>query len=199
MESTSTPPREAPDLEANSEGAVGLELSGPDWEEFQKMMSDTVLNSDLVRIDWLLERVATLEFEIAQNNETADRRIEMQEDFRQGENAKLQGAITHWTREIATLAPASGEAFKKEYGGKKSRQLAHGKFGYTQCPDSVVIADDEKALAYATENGLQIKRVVQVSISKNELKAHAKNTGVSEGEGWRLVPGADEFYVKAGK
>ena len=170
-----------------------LELSGPDWSAFKTMMEDTTADSDLVRIDWLLERVAGLHAQIAENNEIADRRIAMQEDFRQGENGKLDRAITYWVGQIGQLAPPSGEAMKSEYG-QKSRELAHGKFGFKARPERIEIDDEKAALAFAVKNHLPV-RIVN-SVTKTSLKDHAAATGECEGDGWRRIEAADEFFVK---
>ena len=173
-----------------------LAITGPEWDEFVQMMEDTTLTSDLVRIDWLLERVAAARAEIAENNAVADARIAMQEDFRQGENARIERKITWLVGEIGTLAPTDGVAMKAEYS-KKSRTLAHGTFGFKSHPDSIAIDDAKAALAFAVENSLPVKTVH--SVTKTTLKDHAKATGESEGGGWRLVPGADAFFVTPAK
>ena len=173
-----------------------LELAGPDWDAFKAMMEDTTADSDLVRIDWLLEKVTALKAEIAENDAVAKRRMEMQEDFRQGENAKIENAITYWVGQIGQLAPSDGDAFKAEYG-KKSRTLAHGTFGYRTRPDRVEIDGMEAVVLFAKGTDIPIK--VVHTISKTDLKKHAQKTGLLDGPGWHLVPGGDEFFVTPAK
>ena len=173
-----------------------LELAGPDWAAFRAMMDETTADSDLVRIDWLLEKVTALRAEIAENNAVADRRIAMQEDFRQGENAKIDRAITYWVGQIGQLATDDGDAFKAEYG-KKSRTLAHGSFGFKRKTDSIEISDPKAALAFAVTNNLPVKTTH--SVSKTSLKDHAASTGEMEGEGWRHVEGGDVFFATPAK
>ena len=170
-----------------------LELAGPDWDAFKAMMDDTTADSDLVRIDWLLEKVTGLKAEIAENDAVAKRRMEMQEDFRQGENAKIENAITYWVGQIGQLAPADGDAFKAEYG-KKSRTLAHGSFGFKRRSERIEIDDEKAALAFAVKNHLPV-RIVN-SVTKTSLKDYAQSTGEMEGDGWRRIEAADEFFVK---
>ena len=170
-----------------------LELAGPDWDAFKAMMDDTTADSDLVRIDWLLEKVTALKAEIAENDAVAKRRMEMQEDFRQGENAKIENAITYWVGQIGQLAPPSGEAMKAEYG-KKSRTLANGSFGFKRRSERIEIDDEKAALAFAVKNHLPV-RIVN-SVTKTSLKDYAQSTGEMEGDGWRRIEAADEFFVK---
>ena len=185
MEAATTPVSEAE-----------LELAGPDWDAFRAMMDDTTADSDLVRIDWLLEKVTGLKAEIAENDAVAKRRMEMQEDFRQGENAKIERAITYWVGQIGQLAPSDGDAFKAEYG-KKSRTLAHGTFGFHRKTGTVKVDNPAHALTFARANRIHVKTVH--SVLSSALKDYAKRTGETEGAGWHFIPGRDEFFVTPAK
>ena len=175
-----------------------LELVGADWDAFRQMMEDTETDSDLVRIDWLLERIRKAQAEIAENNEIADRRIAMQEDFRQGENAKIEGFVKWATGQIGVLAPDDGKAMKAEYG-KLSRTLANGTFGFRQRPDRIEFDGKEEALVYAQENDIKVHRTISFTVQKTDFQAYVKKTGVAEGKGWRQVPGKSELFVKPAK
>ncbi len=174
-----------------------LAFAGKDFDEFREMMDATVLDSDLVRIDWLLEKIQHAEAQIAENNAVADRRIAMQEDFRQGENGKLERAIGWLTGEIGMIAPPDGDAMKEEYG-KKSRVLAHGTFGHKMVSgDKVEITDPVQALAYAETNNLEVTTTTTRVVSKTVLKDHVKEVGIYGGTGWIFTPKREGFFVKA--
>ena len=175
---------------------VELELSGVDFAAFRQMMEDTALQSDEVRIDWLLEQMRDAKVKIEQNNSVAKARIHMIEDWQAGENAKIMRRIEWWIGEIGKIAPATADATKDEYG-TKSRSLPNGSFGFKKRPDHIEITDPGGALEDARVGGLDI--AVKEYVTKTTLKNHAVATGDTEGRGWRLVPGGDEFFVTPAK
>ncbi len=176
----------------------GLEFDA-EWASFVADMeatpADGLADTDS-RIDWYFEKIRESQAEIARNDEVAHRRMDMIADWRAGENAKIERRISHMTAMIGTLVPPNVAAMQAEYS-KKSRTLPNGSFGYRATPDSVDISDPQAALAFAVTNNLFVKSVH--SVTKTALKNHAKATGEMEGEGWRMVRGSDEFFVKPAK
>ncbi len=147
------------------------------------------------RIDWYLEKIREGNAEIQKNADVATRRVGMIEDWEAGERLKIDRRNSYLVGQIGMLAPATVEETEAEYG-KKSRSLPHGTFGFRRMPDRIEIDDPKAALNFALTHGLEI--TVKESVSKTVLKTYVKDTG-DEGKGFHMVPGADEFYVKAGK
>ena len=176
-----------------------LVFDDPDWDAFVKTMEATWADGQAdidSRIDYYFEKIRESQAEIERNDEVAHRRTDIIADWCAGEKAKVERRIGHMTAMIGTLVPPSVDAMQAEYG-KKSRALPNGTFGYRARPDSVDISDPKEALAFAVTNNLPVKTVH--SVSKTSLKDHATATGETEGDGWRMVIGADEFFVKAAK
>lgn len=175
-----------------------IEAADTDMDEFLESLGLTEPVGDSLtdiesRIDWLMQLIAERRTTMQQNNDVADRRTLMIADWRDGENA-IQASQIEWLEyKIREHAPKSPEAIEGTYG-KKSRKLPHGSFGFRRTPDSVEITDIDGAVAFAEANKLDV--LIKYAVSKATLKAHAKATGECEGEGWRVVVGADVWFVK---
>ena len=123
----------------------------------------------------------------------ADARQLQIEDWRQGENAKLEKAIDWFQYEVRQLVPPDARTFEETYG-QKSRRLPYGSIGFRRTPAKVEVYDADKALAWAKAHGLETK--VTETVSKTELKK-ATNGEVPPDEcGFGIAAGTDEFYVK---
>ena len=174
-----------------------LVFDDPDWDKFLADMEaaapDDASQVD-GRIDWWLEQLRANEVEEGRNVVVAKERHDMISDWFAGEAAKLERQRKYIVGHIGQLVPPSADAMVKEYG-KKSRALPNGTVGYRARPDSVDISDPKEALAFAVTNNLPVKTTH--SVSKTVLKDHAKATGEMDGLGWHMVPGTDEFFVKA--
>lgn len=180
-----------------------LELVGADWEEFQRGMEaevPTEFDNDESKIDWLLGKLRKIRAMIEENERVAKCGIRLQEEWLYGENAKLERQDDHFRRWIATLMPSTAEEAKKAYG-KLSRSLPNGDVGFKKDKDTVLIEDADAVLVYAKANDLTIGKTqtTTFSVSRATLKAHIEATGVSEGDGWRQVPGLSHVYVKPAK
>ena len=179
-----------------------LVLPDADWDAFVAEMEradadeEDGLGGVESRIDWYLETIREGVAEMARNGEVATRRHNMIQDWEMGEAAKIERRNTYLIGQIGMLAP-SDEFKMKAIHGKKSRSLPNGTFGYRTGPDRVEIGDAEAALLYAAANDLEVKTVR--SVSKTTLKAHAKETGECEGDGWELISGMEAFFATPAK
>ncbi len=144
-----------------------------------------------VRLDWLLERIVKRQRQIKRNNGVAEKRALMIEDWRRGENMKLESAIGWFESEVRSLLPPDSKEFEREYG-KKSRNLPSGTVGWRRQPDRIEIYDENKLLAWAKLLDLPI--TVKESVSKFEVRK-AMDAG-AEPDGVDLIKGLDELYIK---
>ena len=165
-------------------------LEAMDVGELEPLESPTLAETD-ARLDWLLERIAKRRHQVAENDAVAKKRLLQIEDWRQGENAKLERSIDWFQSQLRQLVPVDAQAFEGAYG-QRSRRLPFGSFGYKKHPPKVEITDDERALAWAKANGCEIK--VKETVSKTVLRAELEAGKV--GDGFELITSYDEFYVK---
>jgi len=143
------------------------------------------------RLDWLLERIAKRRKQVAENDAVAKARLLQIEDWRQGENLKLERSIEWFQSQLRQLVPIDAQAFEASYG-QRTRRLPFGTFGYKKHPPKVEITDEERALAWAKANGCEIK--VKETVSKTALRAELEAGKV--GDGFELITSYDEFYIK---
>lgn len=151
-----------------------------------------------LRADYLLETLAGLEAELAHLDDFTARRIQMVQDHRDAEAARIQRRIDYLGERVRGCVPYDADTFAREYG-KKSIRLPHGTIGYRAARESVDIADGAKAVAWAKAHGVET-RVVE-TVNKTPLLDYVKATGdVPDPDvcGFELVPGSDDFFVKAG-
>ena len=144
------------------------------------------------RIDWLLERIGKRQAMIEQNDAVAKERILQMEDWRQGENAKLERAIEWFRYEVKKLLPMDAKSFQQAYG-KKSRTLPFGTVGYKKHPAKIEITDADRALLWAKAHNLPV--TVKESVSKTVLKEAVENI-TDNPDGFGVLPGHDEFFVR---
>ena len=169
-----------------------LDLLEEDEREFAAQLGSPGTRTDTeVRLDWLMERIARRHRQVALNNAVADARKTMIEDWRQSQNQRLERGIAWLEGSIRQILPHTLEQFEREYG-KKSRNLPHGTIGWRRHPDKVEVFNEERALLWAKERGLEI--AVKESVSKTTLKK-ALEAG-EEPDGFEIIRGLDEFYVK---
>ena len=146
------------------------------------------------RLDWLLERIANRQAEIATNNAIADRRKLQIEDWRQGENAKIERSIDWFNSQIRQLVPIEPTEFEQQFG-KRSRTLPFGTIGYRKMPDTIEVFNPERALEWAKARGQETKIIpASETVSKTVLKAALKQH--TDPDGFEVIRGLDEFYVK---
>lgn len=169
--------------------------AGPDPEAEERAAFFAEIETDVpetesldVRLDCLLERIGSLQAEIADNNEVANRRIAMVEGWRSQANDSLEKRI--WWLRLQIEALADGY----DYRGKKSRSLPSGSFGTRHRSETLEIIDMTAAVAFAKANDLEIKELV----NKTPLLTHFKATGEIP-DGTEHVPGGDEFFVRAAR
>lgn len=148
-----------------------------------------------VRVDFLLEKRAEIEREIARNEDVARRRIQMIESWRDEENTVLGRQIEWLDRRITDHAAAFQLG---ENGNKKSRRLPHGQVGFRKTRDTVEIEDMELAVSFAEAHDLPIKK----EVNKTPLIEFVQSTGEEpnpETDGFRFVPGEEpgQFYIKS--
>jgi len=143
------------------------------------------------RIDWLMERIAKRRGVIADNNATAAQRAAQIEDWRQGENAKIERSVDWFNYQIRLLLPADGAEFKDQYG-KKSRTLPFGTVGFKAHPSTLEVFDEERALAWAEARGLEIK--TKRTVSKTTLKKALGDE--RSGDGFEVITHPDDFFVR---
>ena len=176
-----------------------LVFEDPGWNKFladmEAAVPDDASEVDSI-IDWWLEQLRANEAEVKRNAAVAKSRREMISDWEAGEALRLEAQRKYFVGHIGQLAPSTADDTVTKYG-KRSRALPHGTFGFRHSTDTIEIADPKAALAFAVTNNLAVKTVH--SVSKTSLKDHATATGETEGDGWRMVIGADEFFVKAAK
>lgn len=178
-----------------------LRLAEEDEQEFlasflSKAHADAAVTDKTdtdIRVDWLLEKLGKRQAQIAQNNAIAEARKLQVEDWRQAENAKIERSISWIEYQIRELLPPDGESFQEAYG-QKSRALPFGRVGFRQNPARVEVFDEDRALAWAKLHKLDIK--IKESVSKTDLKKAAEHTQ-DPPDGFEVVPGLEEFYVKA--
>lgn len=172
-----------------------LDYLEQDEAEFYEQLGHSQARTEVdSRIDWLLERITKRQTMIAENNVIADARVAQIEDWRQGENDKLDRSIQWFRYQIQTLIPPDANTFAERYG-KKSRALPFGVIGYKKHPDKVEVFDADKALAWAKARNLPVN--VKETVSKTTLKEALAKENTDEGDGFQLAHGMDEFYVKA--
>ncbi len=191
-------------MTATAEGTyvvtLGAPRPDPDWNEWLSEVGATFADGAITdidtRIDYYLEKILAGENERMRNVATAKGRINMIEDWRAGENAKIERRRMYLVGQIGMLAPPDVEAMEAEHG-RKSRSLPHGKFGFGQQGDKVEIEDAKAALAFALTNNLTVE--TKHHVTKTALKNYAQSAGVIEGPGWELVVGQSEFFVSPSK
>lgn len=151
-----------------------------------------------LRADYLLETLAELQAELDHLDEFTARRIQMVQDHRDTEAARIQRRMDYLSDRVRACVPYDPAVFASEYG-KKSIKLPHGSLGYRSSKESVAITDKEVALAFAKANGIEVK--VTEAVNKTPLLDYVKATGeIPDPDvcGFELVPGSDDFFVKAG-
>ena len=166
-----------------------------EWDLFvaniRDIGDDEVTQRD-VRIDWLLGKLAKRRKQIARNNAVADARKLDIEDWRQGENGKIERSLSWIEYQIRELVPPDGKTFAETYGAK-SRSLPTGTIGYRQRPSRIQILDDGRTLAWAKTHGVETTVVTTETVAKAALK---KALAIfDDPDGFEIIKGLDEFYV----
>lgn len=157
---------------------------GKVWESHERSEVD-------VRLDWCMEKIRQAKRMMEQNDRVAEARKLQIEDWRQGENRKLENRIGYFEWCVRELMPDDVEVFQDVYG-KKSRDLPFGTVGFRQQPDKIEVYNEEQALAWAKLHKLPTK--IKETVSKTELKKAIKHTA-DPPVGFQLVPGSSEFFV----
>jgi hypothetical protein len=166
------------DTEDAEQAAYFAELGVPELTPAERAEWDAYL-------DVILERLAQVEAEVAENREVARRRIEMIQGWEHSVNETLTKRAT-WLRQRVEMFAAG-----YDYGSKKSSELPHGTFGFRAKADTLEITDQTQAVAFAEAAGLEIKK----SVNKTPLLKYFKATGEVP-SGCEYVEGGDQFFVK---
>lgn len=133
-----------------------------------------------------IRRVADIEAELNQNEQAAAAEIRDIEAWRDARNAPLE------RRRGWIVSHLQGLARTYNFFGRKSRELAAGRFGWRSTSDSVDFVDMAAAVAFAEQNGLEVK--VSKSVGKKPLLRHLRATG-ELADGVEFVPAEDRFFV----
>lgn len=173
-----------PDLEAIRDDFLRSFLDET-WEDKQEAQTDA-------RLDWLLEKITEHKEAMRQNDVIAEGRRVQIEDWRQGENAKHERAISWLEYQIREIVPPDVESFERAYK-QKSRSLPFGVVGFRKSPSKIEVFDEERTLAWAKLHKLPIK--IKESYSKADLKK-AIQTTTDPPDGFQVVPGMSEFFVR---
>lgn len=142
-----------------------------------------------VYLDHLLERLREREEKVSETNSVAQRRKDIIDRWAEMQNASLNREAG-WLR-LQIQAVAQGY----DFGGKKSRTLPNGSFGYRRTQDTVEIIDKDLAIQSAEALGIPVK--VTKELQKTPVKEHLKAGGTLP-DGVVYVMGAETFFVKAG-
>ena len=145
------------------------------------------------KLDQILERMTAIGDEVAQNDAARGARVAMIEDHFAGENYSLERRWDYLEDQVRRLA--FGYPFP---GGKKSRKLAFGSFGFRKVAEKVRVADRDKAEGYAGEH---CPAAIELVPSTTKLVANTLTASVlaeirSTGE----IPDQDETgleYIEA--
>lgn len=147
---------------------------------------------DLRSLGWLIRRRGELDGEIARVRAARDQEV-AELDLR------AQTLVTRVQAELDRLDQWYGwqaEAFvSAEIKGKKKRSVPTlwGTAGYRKTQGSLKIEDMEQAVAFARENGIEVK--VVESVNRTPLKKHLKATGEIP-PGTEYEPPEDKFYMQ---
>lgn len=99
------------------------------------------------RLDTLLARIAEIDGELAQNEVAKNSRLEMVRDHFDGEAYSLGRSRKFLEGKIQMIALSYPFP-----GGKKSRKLPSGSFGFKKTPERVRVLDKGKAEGWAAEH-----------------------------------------------
>ena len=99
------------------------------------------------KLDRILERMKAIDDEVIQNDAARGARIAMIEDHFAGENYALERRRDYLEDQVRRIA--FGYPFP---GGKKSRRLAFGSFGFRKIAEKMKIGDRNKAEGYAEKH-----------------------------------------------
>jgi len=184
--------------ETNQIGQPALVFDA-DWGAFVAEMERFGPNESSeadTRIDFLLERMRDCNLDLAHTAKIALERKRNIEDWEASTAAKISRKISWLTGEIGQIIPASAGAMLLDNGGK-TQTLPNGSYGYKKRPDSVEVVDADAVVEWARAHELPVVQKITESVPKKTLKEYAKTTGETEAPGcWRLVPGADEMFIK---
>jgi len=151
-----------------------------------------------LQADYLLEKMREEQAALRHLADFTERRVDMIRQHADIEGQKIQRRLDYLESKLRMCVPYDPDAFVSQYG-KKSIKLPHGTIGYRSSKETVEIRDKDAALAFAKANGLDIK--VTETVNKTPLLDYVKATGdVPDPDvcGFELVPGSDDFFVKAG-
>lgn len=158
-----------------------LDLPHPPEDRSDKAALDAYL-------DYLLERIGTIDQQKATNDAVYQRRVQMLADWRDGENAMLLRRREYLVEAFRALTA------QYEYPkGKKSRTLPNGTFGTRSAREKLDIVDPQKAIDFARAYGVPVR--VKEEVDAKALREFYESTGTVP-LGCSVVPAEDKWYVK---
>lgn len=141
-------------------------------------------------IDAQLEQAASLEAQMRSNKDVAERRMQMIRHWLDNENGSLEHRIA-WIRDRARSHLGG-----YDFGGKKSRRLPNGTFGYRKAPDRLEITDANMAIEFSVQHAIDVNIVTKPMAVK--LKEYFTSTGEVPA-GCELHEGSNEFFLSTAK
>jgi hypothetical protein len=113
--------------------------------------------------------------------EAETRRSERREQFL---FHRFGGDLSDWTR----------RQLESQYGSRRSIHLPSGVIGFRTEPTRIVVADEQKLIAWCSRHLPSAVKVVE-SILKSEISAHIKSSGECP-DGAELAGGGEKFFIK---
>jgi hypothetical protein len=113
--------------------------------------------------------------------EAETRRSERREQFLMH---RFSGELADWTR----------RRLKQQYGSRRSIHLPSGVIGFRTEPTRIVVADEQKLIAWCSRHLPSAVKVVE-SMLKSEISAHIKSSGECP-DGAELAGGGEKFFIK---
>jgi phage host-nuclease inhibitor protein Gam len=150
--------------------------------------------TDMGSADWVLKKMADVNRKIADIDAMVQREYDAITRRREELVKPLQDSLQFFS---TAFGPQLAEWASRELEGGKSRsvKLLHGKLGFRKSPDTFVIDNDERALAWAESNApAAIKREIRKTEFRKAFDAQRDaNPGLQQLAHYE--PGADRFYI----
>lgn len=142
--------------------------------------------------DWLLQKYAALDAEIALITAQAQEMVKRLQADRQRLEHLYQGQLEAYIR----------QRIREDKRGRKSLILPHGTVGFRTVPASVRIVDEHIARVYAEQTKMPNAIVVTELLRAGVYRALAKKALEETGEllpGIEYVPDRESFHIKQGQ
>ena len=149
------------------------------------------------RASWLLRALASVQLQLNRRKAVHEAELENLRAYQARQLEALlrsQADLTRRVEELAQLAAAN-----EWFGKAKSRSVSYGTYGTRFIREKVAIADEKKAIAWASEKcpeAVKITEKVMISACSGILLADMHETGELP-EGFEHVPGTVKPYAVA--